>query len=114
MFEYFIELMKTYKHALLFIGVVMASLVVYTQLFIPNKKAFEKAKYNQEKISQQKSLAKDSLSLEQAKMDSLTAVRESKTQRVEEFITDTGLYWLIQEIDKYNHLAQRAKDLQLQ
>ena len=47
-------------------------------------------------------------------MDSLTAVRESKTQRVEEFITDTGLYWLIQEIDKYNHLAQRAKDLQLQ
>ena len=106
--------MKTYKHALLFIGVVMASLVVYTQLFIPNKKAFEKAKYNQEKVSQKKSLAKDSLSQEQAKMDSLTAVRESKTQRVEEFITDTGLYWLIQEIDKYNHLAQRAKDLQLQ
>ena len=106
--------MKSYKHALLFIGVVMASLVVYTQLFIPNKKAFEKAKSNQEKISQQKSLAKDSLSIEQSNLDSLTAVRELKTQRVEEFKADTGLYWLIQEIDKYDRLAQRVKDLQLQ
>ncbi|MEC9222069.1 MAG: hypothetical protein VYD24_06140 [Bacteroidota bacterium] len=95
-------------------GIVMALLVVYTQLFIPNKKAFEKARYTHAKVGQQKSLAKDSLSLEQANLDSLTAVRETKTQRVEEFITDTGLYWLIQEIDKYNRLALRAKDLQLQ
>lgn len=106
--------MKSYKHGLLFIGIVMASLVVYTQLFMPSKKAFEKAKDNQAKVGQQKSLVKDSLSLEQAKMDSLIAVRETKTQRVEEFIADTGLYWLIQEIDKYNRLAQRVKDLQLQ
>ena len=106
--------MKSYKHGLLFIGIVMAYLVVYTQLFMPSKKAFEKAKDNQAKVGQQKSLVKDSLSLEQANLDSLTAVRETKTQRVEEFITDTGLYWLIQEIDKYNHLTQRAIDLHLQ
>tara|TARA_B100000900_G_C20320005_1_gene609731 strand:+ start:222 stop:542 length:321 start_codon:yes stop_codon:yes gene_type:complete len=106
--------MKSYKHAILFIGIVMASLIVYAQLFMPNKKAFEKAKSNQEKVAQQKSLAKDSLSIEQSNLDSLTAVRETKSQRVEEFIADTGLYWLIQETDKYNHLAQRAKDLQLQ
>ena len=106
--------MKSYKHAILFIGIIIASLVVYAQLFKPNKKAFEKAKSNQEKISQQKSLAKDSLSIEQSNLDSLTAVRELKTQRVEEFKADTGLYWLIQEIDKYDRLAQRVKDLQLQ
>ena len=106
--------MKSYKHAILFIGIVMASLIVYDQLFMPNKKAFEKAKSNQEKVAQQKSLAKDSLSIEQSNLDSLTAVREIKTHRVEEFIADTGLYWLIQEIDKYNHLTQRVKDLQLQ
>lgn len=106
--------MKSYKHGLLFIGIVMASLVVYTQLFMPSKKAFEKAKDNQAKVGQQKSLVKDSLSLEQANLDSLTAVRETKSQKVEEFKSDTGLYWLIQEIDKYNRLALRAKDLQLQ
>ena len=106
--------MKSYKHAILFIGIIIASLIVYAQLFMPNKKAFEKAKSNQEKISQQKSLAKDSLSIEQSNLDSLTAVRELKTQRVEEFKADTGLYWLIQEIDKYDRLAQRAKDLQSQ
>ena len=106
--------MKSYKHGLLFIGIVMASLVVYTQLFMPSKKAFEKAKGNQAKVGQQKSLAKDSLSIEQLNLDSLTAVRETKTQRVEEFKADTGLYWLIQEIDKYDRLTQRAKDLQLQ
>ncbi|HAB90142.1 MAG TPA: hypothetical protein DCF84_06360 [Bacteroidetes bacterium] len=106
--------MKSYKYALLFIVIVMASFVVYTQLFMPSKKAFEKAKYNLAKVDQQKSLAKDSLSIEQANLDLLTAVRETKTQRVEEFKTDTGLFWLIHEIDKYNRLAQRAKELQLQ
>ena len=106
--------MKSCKHAILFIGIVMASLIVYAQLFMPNKKAFEKAKSNQEKVAQQKSLVKDSLSIEQSNLDSLTAVREIKTQRVEEFKADTGLYWLIQEIDKYDRLARRAIDLQLQ
>ena len=80
--------MKSYKHGLLFIGIVMASLVVYTQLFMPSKKAFEKAKDNQAKVGQQKSLVKDSLSLEQANLDSLTAVRETKSQKVEEFKSD--------------------------
>ena len=106
--------MKTYKYELLCIGIVMVSVVVYAQLFMPNKKAFEKVKHNQEKVSQLKSLAKDSLSIEQSNLDSLSTVRETKTERVKEFKADTGLYWLIQEIDKYDRLAQRAKDLQLQ
>ena len=106
--------MESHKHALLFIGIVMASLVVYAQLFMPDKQAFEKARYNQEKVSQQRFLAEDSLSLEQSNLDSLMVVRESKTQRVEEFKADTGLYWLIQEINKYDRLAQLAKDLQSQ
>lgn len=107
-------LIKNYKHGLLFIGTVMASLVVYTQLFMPSKKHLKKQNITKHRLASKKSLVKDSLSLEQANRDSLTALRETKTHRVEEFITDTGLYWLIQEIDKFNHLAQRAKDLQLQ
>ena len=50
--------MKSYKHAILFIGIVMASLIVYAQLFMPNKKAFEKAKSTQEKVAQQNPLLK--------------------------------------------------------
>lgn len=104
--------MKSYKHTLLLVACLMASLIVFFQLFLPSKATIEKVTYSWSALEKQKAISEDSLATKQEKLDSMIVVCAVKTQSTEEYLADTSLYWVIQEIDKYNRLAQRAKDMQ--